>query len=366
MRQNDPLFAELEATLVQGARPKRFTILRKMTDLFLEGIDTYSDDHIAVFDGLMCRLIERIEKKALVELSYRLAPVERAPVNVIGRLSHDDDIEIAGPILENSRALTDLDLVEIALTKSQAHLSAIAGRAYIAEQVTDVLIHKGDSAVARKVTANQGARFSRSGFDRVVARAEEDESLAVAVAHRADLPPELLDKLIRQATETVRERLVTNAPPELRDRITDVVSKVSGQVARLVGPAAARAAAKNTARLEPSRLRARIAQCAEEKQLDQLVSSFSALAEVPARTIWDLIRQESDEGLMILGKACGLGWPDMHKVLSATVPARATAPDGVNELFEKFTDLSVANAQRAVRFIRTNSSRSRDEYQLSA
>ena len=188
--------------------------------------------------------------------------------------------------------------------------------------------------------------------------------LAVAVAHRADLPPELLDKLIRQATATVRDRLVTNAPAELRDRIAEVVSNVSGQVARWVGPAAARAS--GAARLDPSRLRARIAQCAEEKNLEQLVSSFAALAEVPARTIWDLIRQESNEGLMILGKACGLGWPDMHKVLSAAVPVQARTPDGTNELFDKFTDLSVANAQRAVRFIRTNSSRSRDEYRLSA
>src|SRR5581483_8473740 len=114
------------------------------------------------------------------------------------------------------------------------------------------------------------------------------------------------------------------------------------------------------------RLRARIAQCAEEKNLDQLVAAVSSLAEVPPRTVWDLIRQESAEGLMILGKACGLGWPDMHKVLSAAIPTQTTTTDGINELFEKFSELSAANAQRAVRFIRTNSSRPKDEYRMSA
>lgn len=366
MHQNDPLCAEFDAILAHGSRPKRFTVLRKMTDLFLAEVDSYSDDHIAIFDGLMCRLIERIEKKALVELSFRLAPIERAPVNVVGRLSHNDDIEIAGPILEHSRTLTDIDLIEIAKTKSQAHLSAIAGRKHIAEQVTDILIHRGDSAVARKVTANQGARFSQNGFDEAVARAEDDESLAAAIAHRADLPPEMLDKLIRQATETVRERLVTNAPPELRDRIAEVVSKASGQVARSVGPAVVRLAAKGPPRPDPSRLRARIAQSADERNLRELVASFSALAEVPGTTIWDLIRQESTEGLMILGKASGLAWPDMHKVLAVTIPTQARTPEGTSELLAKFSELSAANAQRAVRFIRTNSSRPKSDNRLRA
>ena len=82
-----PLFAELEATLTNGAGPQRFTILSKITDLFLAGADSYSDDHVAVFDELMSRLIERIERQALVELSDKLASAGRAPLGVIDQLS---------------------------------------------------------------------------------------------------------------------------------------------------------------------------------------------------------------------------------------------------------------------------------------
>jgi hypothetical protein len=138
-------------------------------------------------------------------------------------------------------------------------------------------------------------------------------------------------------------------------------------VARSVGPAAIRIPGRGATRQDPSRLRARIVQSADERNLNELVSSFSALAEVPATTIWDLIREESEEGLMILGKACGLAWPDMNKVLAATIPAtHARTPDGASELYEKFSELSAANAQRAVRFIRTNSSRPKNEHRLRA
>lgn len=361
MFQDPSLFAELEATLNRGSRPRRFEILCKVTELFLANAATYSDDHIQVFDELMGRLIDRIERQALVELSNKLAPAERAPVNVLGRLSHDDDIEIAGPILKNSKALTDFDLIEIAATKGQAHLSAIAGREQINEQVTDILIDRGDAAVAREVTANRGARFSRFGLDRAVERAEDDESLALAVANRAELPPDLLDRLVRQATDTVRQRLLANTLPELRGRVAEVVSKVSDEVARSVTPVTAGTAAW----LQPSRLRARMAQFADEGKLDQLVEAFAALAEIPARTIWDLVRQESDEGLIVLGKASGLGWPDMHKVLTATMPAKVD-DSNTSQMFEKFTALSAANAQRAVRFIRTSSSRPKDDLKVPA
>ena len=361
MLQEHSLFDELEATLTQGPRSQRFTILRKMTDLFLAGADSYSDDHVAIFDELMGHLIEKIERQALIELSGRLAPVDRAPVNVIGRLSQDDDIEISGPILERSRVLTDRDLVAIAETKSQAHLSAIAGRASINEPVTDVLIHRGDSAVARKVTANKGARFSRFGLIKAVTRAKQDETLAVAVANRIDLPDDLLDQLVRKATEAVRQRLLANVQPEMRGRIDDVLSKVSDQIARTSVPSVTKAAGKPVVRQEPARLRARIAQCADDKNIDELVETFSTLSEVPATAIKNLVRQASDEGLMILGKACGLTWPDMQKVLSAVIPAKASNPDDGEKLYSQFTNLSASSAQRAVRFIRTNSSRVSDE-----
>jgi hypothetical protein len=143
----------------------------------------------------------------------------------------------------------------------------------------------------------------------------------------------------------------------MRDKITQIVEKVSGQVARSVAPASVSAPAKTTGRPDPAQLRARMAQCASEKNIDELVSVFADLSEVPAKTIWDLVRQSSDEGLMILGKACGLGWPDMHKVLAVTMRGKVGSEEDSQELYLKFANLSPSNAQRAVRFIRTNSSR---------
>src|SRR5205823_3408066 len=134
------LLVELERALQHGSREKRTETLRRVTDLFLDRADSFSDQHVAVFDGVLGRLIEEIESKARSELSRKLAPIGNAPIEVVRRLAHDDDISVAAPVLQQSQRLAETDLVSIAKTKSQAHLLAISGRDGIGEAVTDVLV----------------------------------------------------------------------------------------------------------------------------------------------------------------------------------------------------------------------------------
>lgn len=357
MLQDHPLFVELEATLTHGPGSQRFTILRRMTDLFLAGSNSYTDEHVAIFDELIGRLIEKIERQALVELSGRLAPVDRAPVNVIGRLSRDEDIGISGPILEQSNVLTDHDLVEIAKTRSQAHLSAIAGRKRIGEPVTDVLIVRGNSEVAHKVTANAGARFSRFGLARAVQRAEADETLAVAVANRMELPPELLELLVRKATTAVKERLLANARPEMKARITRVLSEVSSQVAR----GGAQPRGKATLLQDRSRTRDLISQCVESRRVEGLIDALAIHCEVPVNAVKNIVQQESDMAMLVLGKASGIGWPDLQGILSVAFPRKFKTPEDVQALFADFRKLTPADAQRSIRFIRTSTAKSLDK-----
>ena len=358
MSDTHRLFAELEATLTNGAGQQRFTILRKITDLFLSEVGTYSDDHVALFDQLMSQLVDRIERQALIELSGKLAPVDRAPVNVIGLLSNNDDIEVARPLLEQSTVLTDSDLVAIARSKSQAHLSAIAGRARINEPITDVLIDRGDAEVAHKVAANPGARFSRFGLSKAVTRAEDDDSLAEAVAGRLDLPDDLLEQLVSKASMTVQHRLLANARPEMRQRINHVLATVSHRVVRAEVPAGANMTPEM--RQDPVRLRARIVECAERRNLPELLDALAVLSEVPVKAIKDMARQSSDEGMLVLGKSCGFGWHDLQKIMAVVSPSKKT-PDEVNALFASYTALSMETAQRALRFIQTSRSKLANE-----
>lgn len=186
------LITELDATLRKIPDSRHLVILRRVTDLFLLGAGSYTDEQIAIFDEVISRLIENMDQAALVELSARLAGVGKAPANVVARLSGSDDIAVSGPALEKSDALSDQTLVAIAGKKSQKHLAAIAGRQRISALVTDALVDRANAEVSRKITANRGANFSEVGFVKLINRAKSDRDLATTISNRDDLPEELV------------------------------------------------------------------------------------------------------------------------------------------------------------------------------
>ena len=202
---------ELENVIQAGSPQQRAEALKRITAFFLSGASRFNEDHVRLFDDVFGRLIAEIESKARAELAHRLAPVANAPVEVVRRLAQDDDIAVAGPVLLQSRRLAETDLVDIARTKSQAHLLAISGRAGIAEPVTEVLVRRGDREVVRTVAENRQARLSKDSFSALVDRAEKDGVLAEKVGLRPDIPPRLFRDLLLKATEVVQQRLFASA-----------------------------------------------------------------------------------------------------------------------------------------------------------
>jgi uncharacterized protein (DUF2336 family) len=190
MSESRLLIAELESTLQRSSSSQHLSMLRGVTDLFINGADAFAEEHIAVFDDVISRLIDKADRQALAELTGRLVSVDNAPANVIDRLARHDDIAIAGPILQKCK-VKELTLVEVAGSKGEKHLIAIASRPQISEDVTDALVGRCTLETARKVTENKGASLSEVGFVKLINRAKSDKALAAAIESRADLPPEL-------------------------------------------------------------------------------------------------------------------------------------------------------------------------------
>ena len=204
---------ELDDLIERGSPGKRATTLARMTAFFLDGASRFNDDHVRLFDVVFSRLIGEIESTARTELSRRLAPVGKAPIETVRRLAHDDDIAVAGPLLERADRLSDADLADIAASKGQAHLLAICARNRIAPPVTDVLLRRGDREVVHRLAENRGARLSDEGFCTLIERAKTDGVLAEKVLLRSDVPPRLFHDLLLTAADAVQRRLIASAIP---------------------------------------------------------------------------------------------------------------------------------------------------------
>jgi uncharacterized protein (DUF2336 family) len=226
------LVDEVEMSFRNGTAESRASMLRRITDLFLTGVDDFEQPQIGVFDGVLCGLVDKIEREAVAELGRDVAELSKAPRMLSGRLARHDDIAIAGPVLRHSVVLSESDLVEVAQNKSKSHLEAIASRRHVSERVSDILIARGNSIVLTTVVGNAGARLSTRGYKTLLGQAESNANLAAALIERSDLSPEMFRKLVAQASATVQQRLLANADAQLKEKVLGVVRSITVEVSR--------------------------------------------------------------------------------------------------------------------------------------
>ena len=99
----------------------------------------------------------------------------------------------------------------------------------MSEKVTDVLVIRGDKAVALAVVQNKGARFSLAGYGMLVVRAHQDDVLTLALGERNDVPRQIFLKLLEGASASVRaalERADPQSAPAIRGAVDDVATQM--------------------------------------------------------------------------------------------------------------------------------------------
>jgi uncharacterized protein (DUF2336 family) len=355
MNADHSLIAELEDAIESGSKDKRIDTLRRITDLFVSDANRLNDQQIEVFDDVLGHLIKRIEGKALAELSRRLGPINNAPTEIVRRLARDDDITVAEPILTQSARLNDKDLIEIATTKTPAHLLAISGRSQIGSNVTDVLLERGDHRVFHKLAGNGGANFSESGFATLVKHSERDGELAEKVGLRLDVPLRLFRELLLRATEAVRARLLALAGPESRDQIQRVLAAISEDTGQEAGFQNEHDYATAKARVQAMRTAGELNEAAifefvKADRLADIVAALSLLCEVPMPLVENFLQSEHREALLVPCKAAALDWLTVRVILNCRSVGRPMSDQDIDTARTEYFKLSQNNAKRVLRF----------------
>jgi hypothetical protein len=344
------IIAELEDAVRDGTSAKRVNTLRRVTDLFLNDADRLSDEQVKVFDDVLCLLIARVETRAKAELSKRLAPLDNAPFEVIQHLAKDDEIAVAGEVLAHSSRVTTDTLLEVASTKGQDHLLAISGRAHLPEEVTDVIVDRGEVRVIRRLANNAGARFSEFGYSGIVARAGDDDELTEILGLRIDLPVQFLRDLVRRAKDAVRARLLKIAPAALRQeiqRVLDDIAREEPAVRRNFGIAEELVKLmKELNELDD----AAVFTFAEQKKFDEVIVSLAVLNDVPAEMIARLVEGPRADLILIPCRSARLNWPTVETILRNRPVKPPLSEPTLEQAQRDYRRLSTETAQRTVRF----------------
>ena len=198
--------AELVSLAAEPSSERRREVLRQVTDLFMDLPEAGRAKGSEAFTGVMNLLCADMEVAVREELAQRLAPVPDAPIGVLRRLA-SQEIGVAGPVLAQSVALTEADLLNVVRTQGQAHLRVVSTRKSLTEGVSDVIVERGDDTTLGVLLKNQDAPLSRRSAEAVVDRAMANPDLHEAVVERRTLPPDLLNEMYFTVESRLRSRI---------------------------------------------------------------------------------------------------------------------------------------------------------------
>ena len=352
------LIRELDGNVAQASDIKRAAMLRHLTDLYLVGVEDFSDDDIAAIDDVFVRLVATIEESSRALLSIRIAGIAKAPPKVLRQLACDDAISVASPVLSQSERLDTPTLVECASTKSQEHMLAISRRKTLPEAVTDVLVKRGDPQIVLNTVRNPGARFSKIGFGVLIERSSGDDQLAASVGGRPDLPPRMFEQLLAAASATVRAKLEAERP-HAKDEIAHVVGNVTEEIEARVSvthsPAYAAAQVLVESLEQAKHLTvATLDEFAKAERFEEIVAALALMAETPADVVERMVMDGNAETILVLAKATDLPWETAHNLIVLAAKRFRRPAGDVDRAMAAFQRLRPSTAQQILDFHSTH------------
>ena len=347
------LIDEIQDTTVSGLTNRQLRALTRITNLFAAGSGRHSKKQIELFDEVFKALVAVIELETRVKLARYIATVPDAPATLVRAFAFDDAVAVAGPVLSQSEALSDDDLVAHASTQGQGHLEAIARRRTISEVITEILIERGEPRVVHTVAGNAGARFSDGSFRELVARAGDDAQLALHVGVRHDIPRHHFLKLLETASASVCARMLA-ANPQFADAVQHAVTEVIDDInleVRGKSPDHVKAKSRvkrlqNWHELGEGNVHA----AARSQNFEQAAMALSVLACCPIETAERAILNENPGVVQVIAKAAGCSWATVRALLLMNAANRRMSERDLAEARKDYERLETRTAKRVLEF----------------
>ena len=339
----------------ENSSGKRRELLRQVTDIFMSHPEEVGDGELHLYDQVMSQLTADMETIVRAEIAQTLAGARVAPLGLLRKLAVDE-IEVAEPILTKSKALSVDDLMHVVETQGQGHLRAVSKRDVVPEQVSGVIVKRGDDVTLHTLLSNDGARLSRASNEQVVQRAQNNPDLHEVVVGRKDMPADLLNDMYFVVEQRLRERIVAeNAKldPALleqaihkgRDRVAiaygsfpEDYERINADVDQL----------RRSQRLTPQLL----AKYMRDPNPTYFLCALSQMADIDFLTARHVVERREIDGLAIACKAAGLDKALFLTCAMIMLSEQENAMGKAAEYGKLYMDLPRETAERTIRFWR--------------
>ncbi|WP_429911478.1 DUF2336 domain-containing protein [Glycocaulis sp.] len=333
----------------------RSRLTRRLADIVCLPSSQVSPQERWVVADVLEEIMRHAAPDLRVRIARRLAEQAEAPPGLLRRLALDT-YEVAEPILQSARALTDFDLMEIAAKGEGRHRLAIARREHVSEVVSAALVSAGGTSEIQALLANPGARLASQTVDRLAQMAGSELALAHLLIKRAELRPAQAMTLFWECGHAERRALLERfavGRTILQDAAEDVFPLAASETPRdeLIGRALnyIERRQRNRAAADQSpygSLEGAIEEAARTGLTPELIDEMARLANVQRSLLDRMLGDFGGEPLAVLTKATGLSRGHLMALLQAAGRGDP-APEQARYVFDT---LSVDKAQTVLRY----------------
>lgn len=175
----------------EAERPKhraRLALLKRLADVVSLPSSRVNTFERAVTADLLVEILRDADFDERARVARRIASLTEIP-NSLVRLILRDELDIALPLLTDSVALNDADLLDCIRNATGAHRRLIAQRRGLSEVVGEALVSGGETLVIEALLRNDQARLSHAAVEAIVAISQDQGQLAPMLLRRPELRP---------------------------------------------------------------------------------------------------------------------------------------------------------------------------------
>jgi uncharacterized protein (DUF2336 family) len=334
----------------------RRVIFENISDLFLSSEGRLTDRERALMGDILAKLVREMEMRLRQDLAARLARIDSVPHELVVMLANDE-IEVARPVLMQSKVLREPDLIEIVKHRSQEHLLAVALRAPLSSEVADAIVDHGDEKVIEQLLKNSDASLSRRALEYLVAESQQVDKFQQPLLARADLPTELAHRMFWWVSAALRRVILDKFTIDV-DMLDDSIDEVTrAAIGDTTGMSIEHQATRLAEGLADSRgLDDRfLVQALRGGKITAFIAGLGFLCRIEPRVARRAVFDAGGESLGIACRAIGIDRSNFATIfLLSRQGGQPTPPTALRDALRFYDGLTPARAAAVIRYWRAD------------
>ncbi|WP_025898715.1 DUF2336 domain-containing protein [Sneathiella glossodoripedis] len=299
---------------------QRKFLYEKISDFLIDDEHSFSVAEKELMADIICRITADVERNIRSNFAKNVASRTDIPKDLMVFLANDT-IEVALPVLRESRILEEHDLIKLVHTRSTQHQLAIAARENITEGISQALCDTGSQDVCVSLINNHTAKIAETTLETLCQQSETILAYQKPLLMRPFLPPHIAEKMYRWVSTALR-RLISERF-EVDPNILQITPEDRAQTILSISED-----------MDPSEMLVEklhhagelstgfLLKSLRQGEIDLFEISFAKLAGLDRRDLQKLIYADDPKRLAVACKAIGLDKSIFGTILELIISAR--------------------------------------------